>query len=54
MEFSTPAKTMWHNWYQTLPVDFSDVSENIEVEGFIARKAQFVQRLAMLSCYLSR
>ena len=48
MRFSEPAETMWRNWYMTLPTDFSQVSENIEVEGFIARKAQFVQRIAML------
>ena len=49
MKFSVAAKTMWHNWYHTLPTDFSQMSDNIEVEGFVARKAQFVQRLSMLS-----
>lgn len=49
MRFAKPAESMWSNWYQSLPKDFSDHADNIEVEGFMARKPQFVQRLAMLT-----
>jgi hypothetical protein len=49
MVWSPEAKIEWLDWYKTQPMDFSDSSETIEVEGFIGRKAQFVQRLAMLS-----
>lgn len=47
--WSSAAKHEWLEWYKTQPMDFSNTSETIEVEGFIARKAQFIQRLAMLS-----
>lgn len=49
MIWSSAAKHEWLEWYKTQPMDFSNSSETIEVEGFIARKAQFIQRLAMLS-----
>lgn len=49
MIWSKEAESKWYNWYEAQPLDFSNLG-SIEVEGFVARKAQFVQRLAMLSC----
>jgi hypothetical protein len=49
MIWDIEAKKAWLKWYENLPIDFGESSDSIEVEGFVGRKAQFVQRLAMLS-----
>lgn len=49
MVWSPEARKEWLQWYQSQPTDFSESSDTIEVEGFVGRKAQFIQRLAMLS-----
>lgn len=49
MVWEKEAKVVWQKWYNSQPLDFEALSDHIEVEGFIARKPQFVQRLAMLS-----
>ena len=50
MKWTANGQRAWDDWYNKLPLDFADVAdESIEVKGFTARKAQFVQRLAMLS-----
>ena len=46
IKFTSDAHDMWVKWYNTLPTDLSNVE--LDVEGFTSRKAQFVQRVAML------
>jgi hypothetical protein len=47
MIWSSDAKARWDEWTNTLPLDLTSDSA-IEVQGFASRKAQYVQRLAML------
>lgn len=49
MQWSPEAQIAWDEWYETLPKDLAQTEDTIEVKGFTSRKAQFVQRLAMLS-----
>ncbi len=44
----------WDIWYRTLPLDLSDIDDTVEVKGFVSRRGQFVQRLAMLSSIAKR
>ena len=46
MRFSQEGWDFWYPWYESQPLDLSDL--DVEVEGFHARKAQFVLRVAML------
>ena len=46
MRFSQEGWDFWQPWYEAQPLDLSDL--DVEVEGFHARKAQFVLRVAML------
>lgn len=48
MEWDDGTQTIWEKWYRAQPKDL-DSDETIEVKGFTSRRAQFVQRLAMLS-----
>jgi hypothetical protein len=49
MIWDDKTKPRWDKWFKSLPIDFRDSEDTIEVRGFTSRKAQFVQRLAMLS-----
>lgn len=46
MAFSDEAHEYWITWYNDQPLDFSNLDDS--VEGFTARKPQFIQRIAML------
>jgi hypothetical protein len=46
MRFSQEGWDFWKPWYELQPLDLSDL--DVEVEGFHARKAQFILRVAML------
>jgi len=48
MKWSPNAEQAWEAWTDTLPLDLTS-DESIEVQGFMSRKAQYVQRVAMLS-----
>lgn len=48
MIWSPNAEKAWEDWTDTLPLDLTS-DESIEVQGFMSRKAQYVQRIAMLS-----
>lgn len=48
MKWDGKTQTTWEKWYRAQPMDL-DSDETIEVKGFTSRRAQFVQRLAMLS-----
>ncbi len=50
MQWTPEAQLEWDKWYGDLPIDLSTIEDTFEVKGFASRKAQFVQRLAMLSC----
>jgi len=47
MFFEGQMKQKWKDWYMKQPLEFGQEA-GIEVEGFSSRKAQFVQRVAML------
>lgn len=46
LTFDTNAYDLWRTWYHEQPLEF--ISRCAEIEGFAARKPQFVQRLAMI------
>ena len=48
MVWEPEAKKEWDRWTDTLPLDLTS-DETIEIQGFTSRKAQYVQRIAMLS-----
>ena len=48
MTWTKDAERAWESWTDTLPLDLTS-DDTIEVQGFIGRKAQYVQRIAMLS-----
>jgi len=47
MKFSLNMEKKWDTWYMKQPLEFGQEA-GIEIEGFSSRKAQFVQRVAML------
>ncbi len=49
LSWSEELRPKWEKWYMALPKDFGEYAqESVEVEGFVSRRAQFVQRLAIL------
>lgn len=54
MSWTPKAYKAWTDWYMSQPKDFSESDDAIEVKGFTARRAQFVQRLAMLHAIAQR
>jgi len=54
MVWTPEAQIAWTEWYMSQPIDFSESDDAIEVKGFTARRAQFVQRLAMLHSLAQR
>ncbi len=48
MQWDNQTKDIWDSWYKDQPLDLKDL--DVEIEGFVARKAQYVQRIAMLHC----
>lgn len=49
MAWTSTMQKEWDEWYRALPLDLSDIDDTVEVKGFVSRRGQFVQRLAMLS-----
>src|SRR5574343_84346 len=47
MDWTQEAEALWKEWYHSQETEFSQ-GDNIEVEGFLSRRAQFIQRLSML------
>lgn len=47
MEWEPEAHTLWHAWYNAQPMDMG--TDDKEIAGFSSRRAQFLQRLAMLT-----
>lgn len=54
MQWDSETQVAWDKWYSDLPRDLTDSDGGIEVRGFTSRKAQFVQRLAMLNSIAQR
>jgi energy-coupling factor transporter ATP-binding protein EcfA2 len=48
------AKVKWSKWYINQETEYTQGTDNIEVEGFISRRAQFIQRVAMLLAVAQR
>jgi hypothetical protein len=47
MQWDTVAKIAWDKWYYAQSTDMA--ADGMEIAGFSARKAQFIQRVAMLT-----
>ena len=47
MKFSSKMEKKWDEWYMKQPLEFGQEA-GVEIEGFTSRKAQFVQRVAMI------
>jgi len=47
LQWSPEAQVAWETWYNEQPIDMS--TDGMEIAGFGSRKAQFIQRLAILN-----